>query len=71
MLGVITWLSQVSCDHNDIRRFGGDKMWVECLKCGRESDGIRTKSAATPRGRAGAATLHLLSVARRPFDRAA
>ena len=46
MLSVIKWLSQLGCDHNDIRRFGSGHMWVECMKCGRESHGIRTKPAA-------------------------
>jgi hypothetical protein len=46
MIRVIKWLSQVGCSHNDIRRFNGAHMWVECMKCGRESEGIRTRTAA-------------------------
>jgi len=49
MLSVIKWLSQFGCDHNDIRRFSGGHMWVECMKCGRESRGILTKPAPVPR----------------------
>ena len=54
MFRVIKWLSQIGCDHSDIRRFGGSHMWVECLKCGRESSGIRTKSSTVARPRAAA-----------------
>ena len=49
MLRVIQWLTQIGCAHSDIRRFSGGHMWVECLKCGRESEGIRTKSKAPVR----------------------
>jgi hypothetical protein len=52
MLRVIRWLAQIGCTHNDIRRFDGGHMWVECLKCGRESGGIRTKSKAPVHARA-------------------
>ena len=49
MIRVFRWLSQVGCSHTDIRRFNGPHMWVECLKCGRESEGIRTRTAALVR----------------------
>ena len=52
MFRVIKWLSQIGCDHSDIRRFGGSHMWVECLKCGRESSGIRPKAPTAARLRA-------------------
>jgi hypothetical protein len=40
-------LRQLGCGHTEVFRFERDRMWLECLKCGRQSPGlVTTKSAA-------------------------
>jgi hypothetical protein len=33
-------VKRLRCEHEDIRRAAGGRMWLECLKCGRETKGI-------------------------------
>ena len=53
------------CDHDDIRRFGDGRMWVECLKCGRETCGIgvATKRTVVARSQVQTRRLRLKSAA--------
>jgi hypothetical protein len=36
-------IDKVWCRHEDILRVRTGHMWVECLKCGRETEGITVK----------------------------
>lgn len=38
----ITWLTQRLCAHEDVRAVDGQRLFVRCLKCGRETAGIVT-----------------------------
>jgi hypothetical protein len=33
-------IGQLFCDHMDVRRAGAGRMWLECLSCGRTTEGI-------------------------------
>jgi hypothetical protein len=44
-------LRSLWCAHEDIRHAVARRMWVECLKCGRETDGIRLNQRPTPKSR--------------------
>jgi len=37
---LITWLRELSCQHEDVLRLSESRMWLECLACGRETRGI-------------------------------
>jgi hypothetical protein len=38
-------IAQLFCDHTDVRRAGAGRLWLECLSCGRTTEGIAVTSA--------------------------
>jgi hypothetical protein len=40
-------IGQIFCDHVDVRRAGDGRLWLECLYCGRTTEGIAVTPAAT------------------------
>jgi hypothetical protein len=43
---VLEKIAVLWCSHEDVRRWTGRRMWVECEKCGRESQGITLRREA-------------------------
>jgi hypothetical protein len=41
---VVRCITQRCCRHDDMRRTGDGRMWLECAACGRETSGIRVRS---------------------------
>lgn len=39
-------IGQLFCDHTDVRRAGDGRLWLECLSCGRTTEGIAVTPAA-------------------------
>jgi len=39
-------IGQIFCDHVDVRRAGDGRLWLECLHCGRSTEGIAVTPAA-------------------------
>jgi DNA-binding response OmpR family regulator len=49
---VCNWIARHCCRHDEIRRAGAGRLWMECRRCGRTSPGMR----------AGDTELHLTSL---------
>lgn len=41
----LMWLLQACCTHEDVRAVDGSRLFVRCLRCGRETAGILTGKA--------------------------
>jgi hypothetical protein len=39
-------VARLCCRHNDVRRAGQGRMWMECLDCGRRTPGIDVMSTS-------------------------
>jgi hypothetical protein len=40
---VCNWIAQHCCHHDEIRRAGAGRFWMECRSCGRRSPGITVR----------------------------